>query len=666
MTDPGKKISKNSALHIYRALLKPRLIEERMLSLLRQSKITKWFSGIGQEAISVGLTLSVDKDDYILPMHRNLGVFTTREVSLYPLFCQLFGKAEGFTGGRDRSFHFGLPDKKIIGMISHLAATMPVADGLALALKLSHKNNVAFSFCGDGATSEGDFHEALNLAAVWELPVVFVIENNGYGLSTPVSEQYACDDLADRAAGYGMESMIIDGNDIFDVMSAVDRARRLALTGKPVLIEAKTFRMRGHEESSGTFYVPDLLFENWVDKDPVARFEKWMLDQGYFEKPDEFEEIRKEVKSEFEAPLKKALKSAEPEFDKEKELGDAWFINSSATSERKTDVESHEKCERRFIDGIQKALYQAFEEDPSFVLMGQDIAEYGGVFKVSEGFVEKFGKERIRNTPIIESGAVGASIGLSLGGYKPVLEMQFADFISCAYNQIANNVSKSVYRWMPSLNLTIRAPHGAGIGSGPFHSQSPEGWFMQHPGLRILVPATVEDAQNMLYTSLFDENPVLFFEHKKLYRSIRDTVPEKCRIVDLERAKTHKKGNDAVIITYGMGVHWALKTAESFSAKKGYSIEVLDLRSLAPIDWLSISSSLKKTGKVLLLQEPSEILGPMSEISAGISENYFEHLDAPIMRCSSLNMPVPFNKNLENKYLASSRLSGLLNNLLIY
>jgi len=666
MTDPEKKISKNSALHIYRALLKPRLIEEKMLSLLRQSKITKWFSGIGQEAISVGLTLSVDKDDYILPMHRNLGVFTTREVSLYPLFCQLFGKADGFTGGRDRSFHFGLPDKKIVGMISHLAATMPVADGLALALTLSKKNNVAFSFCGDGATSEGDFHEALNLAGVWELPVVFVIENNGYGLSTPVSEQYACDDLADRAAGYGMESMIIDGNDIFDVMSVVEKARSLALTGKPVLIEAKTFRMRGHEESSGTFYVPDLLIENWAEKDPVARFEKWMIDQGYFEKPDDFEEIRKEVKNEFEAPLKKALKSPEPEFDREKEVGDAWFINSAAASKRKADVDSQEKCERRFIDGIQTALFQAFEEDPSFVLMGQDIAEYGGVFKVSEGFVKKFGKERIRNTPIIESGAVGASIGLSLGGYKPVLEMQFADFISCAYNQIANNVSKSVYRWMPSLNLTIRAPHGAGIGSGPFHSQSPEGWFMQHPGLRILVPATVEDAQNMLYTSLFDENPVLFFEHKKLYRSIRDTVPEKCRIVDLESAKIQKKGSDAVIITYGMGVHWALKTAELFSAEKDYSIEVLDLRSLAPIDWLSISKSLKKTGKVLLLQEPSEIMGPMSEISAGISENYFEYLDAPIMRCSSLNMPVPFNKNLENEYLASSRLSGLLKDLLMY
>lgn len=666
MIDPGKKISKKSALHIYRALLMPRLIEERMLSLLRQNKITKWFSGIGQEAISVGLTLCADKDDFILPMHRNLGVFTTRQVPLYPLFCQLFGKADGFTGGRDRSFHFGLPEKKIIGMISHLAATMPVADGLALAQKLKKNKNVAFSFCGDGATSEGDFHEALNLAGVWKLPVVFVIENNGYGLSTPVSEQYACDDLADRAAGYGLESMIIDGNDIFDVMASVEKARTLALNGNPVLIEAKTFRMRGHEESSGTFYVPDLLFDNWSDRDPIARFEKWLLDHGYIDNSDGTDEIKNEVKNEFESLLKKALKSPEPEFNKEKEVGDAWFINSSDKPERETDVKSHEKCERRFIDGIQSALYQAFEEDPSFILMGQDIAEYGGVFKVSEGFVEKFGKERIRNTPIIESGAVGASIGLSLDGYKPVLEMQFADFISCAYNQIANNVSKSVYRWMPSLNLTIRAPHGAGIGSGPFHSQSPEGWFMQHFGLRILVPATVEDAQNMLYTALYDKNPVLFFEHKKLYRSLKETVPEKCRIVDLDRSKIQREGSDALIITYGLGVHWALEVAERYSEQEGLSIEVLDLRTLAPIDWLSISESLKKTGKVLLLQEPPEILGPMSEISAGISENYFEYLDAPIIRCSSLNMPIPFNKNLENKYLANSRLAGLLDKLMKY
>ncbi len=666
MIDTTKKISKKTALYIYRSLLRPRLIEKRMLSLLRQNKISKWFSGIGQEAIAVGLTLSSDKDDYILPMHRNLGVFTTRNVPLYPLFCQLFGKADGFTLGRERSFHFGLIDKRIVGMVSHLAATMPIADGLALALKLKQKKNVVFSFCGDGATSEGDFHEALNLAGVWKLPVVFMIENNGYGLSTPVSEQYACENLVDRATGYGLEGMLIDGNDIFAVRETVQRARNLALNGTPVLIEAKTFRMRGHEEASGTLYVPDKLLDEWAEKDPVKRFEDWLIENKLIEGPSILEDIKNEIKTEFEPELKKALRADEPVFDENKEIQDAWFVKSDSLNKKSVSISATEKkCERRFIDAIQHALKQAFTEDESFLLLGQDVAEYGGVFKVTEGFLDLFGKNRIRNTPIIESGAIGAAIGLSVEGFKPVVEMQFADFISCGYNQIINNLSKGRYRWMPPLNVTIRAPHGAGIGAGPFHSQSPEGWFMQHSGLRIIVPGTVEDAQDMLYSSLFDPNPVLFFEHKKLYRSIRKLVPEQCRIVDLEKASVLKEGRDALIITYGMGIHWALEIAETYD-KKGVALAVLDLRSLAPIDWDTITDCVKATGKVLLLQETSEIMGPMSEISAGITERCFEYLDAPVIRCSSLNTPIPFNKNLEQGYLASYRLRDRIEKLLHY
>lgn len=662
MIHAKQKVSKESALNTYRQLLLPRLIEEKMLNLLRQNKISKWFSGIGQEAISVGVASSVSTNDYLLPMHRNLGVFTTRGVPLYTLFAQLFGKADGFTGGRDRSFHFGTTEHHIFGMISHLAATMPVADGIALAQKLKGEDRIAVSFCGDGGTSEGDFHEALNLAGVWKLPVIFVIENNGYGLSTPVSEQYACENLVDRAAGYGIEGMLIDGNDYFDVSNSFKKARKLALKGKPVLIEAKTFRMRGHEEASGTFYVDDAEFEKWKPKDPIFRFEQWLKSEEIVTDSIEFEQIRKSLKKEFEPDLHKALKAEEPQFDEQTERTRAAF---SPILKKSSAPLSNTRSEKRMVDAVQLAHRQAFDEDDTFLLLGQDVAEYGGVFKVSEGFVERYGKDRIRNTPIIESGAIGAAIGLALEGFKPVVEMQFADFITCGFNQIVNNLTKGRYRWMPDLNVTIRAPHGAGVGAGPFHSQSPESWFMGLPGLRVLVPSSVGDAQNMLYTALFDPNPVLFFEHKKLYRSIKEVTPDQCQITDLHKARVVREGDDATIITFGYGVHWVAEIAENY-AENGIEIEILDLRTLAPLDLDSIRETVTRTGKVLLLEEASEIMGPMSEVSAYISENCFDMLDAPVMRCSSIHTPIPFSKELEKGYLADYQLEKKLERLLNY
>lgn len=662
MIHPTKNITKDQAVDLYKKLLLPRRIEERMINLLRQGKISKWFSGIGQEAISVGATATLQDEDYLLPMHRNLGLFTTRGIDLYKLFCQLLGKAGGFTGGRDRSFHFGSMENHIVGMISHLAATLPVADGLALAAKMKDKGNVICSFCGDGATSEGDFHEALNLAAVWELPVIFIIENNGYALSTPTSEQYACQHLLNRAIGYGLAGLKVDGNNIFNVMDEMVEARKTALRGQPVLIEAKTFRMRGHEEASGTSYIPDELFEEWEQRDPIIQLKEWMKNKELVTSEEEFSEIKDQVDQQFEPELERALQADEPVFN-EKEETKAIFapVELPATSHSSDGT----KSEKRFVDGISNALRQAFEEDESYIMLGQDIAEYGGVFKVTEGFSEQFGKDRIRNTPIIESGAVGAAIGLALEGFKPVVEMQFADFISCGFNQVINNLAKSHYRWTPPLNVTIRAPHGAGVGAGPFHSQSPEGWFMQHPGLKIVVPSTVEDAQNLLYSSLLDPNPVLFFEHKKLYRSLKSQTPDRCYPEEIGKAKVQREGTDATIVSYGLGVHWALELAEKYH-QKGTELEIIDLRCLQPIDFETLNQSISKTNRALLLQEPSMTLGPMSEISALITENCFEHLDAPIIRCSSLDIPVPFNKELEKRFLASNRLETTLEKLLQY
>jgi len=661
MIKPKKKLADEQALTLYRKLLLPRRIEERMLKMLRRGIISKWFSGIGQEAIAVGVASALDKQDYLLPMHRNLGLFTTRGIDLYRLFCQWMGKIDGFTNGRDRSFHFGTMQKRIVGMVSHLAATMPIADGLALSSKLRGSDFVACSFCGDGATSEGEFHEALNLAAVWELPVIFMVENNGYGLSTPTNEQYACDDLVDRAQGYGLRSVQIDGNDIFDVMDAVSEAREYALKGEPTLIEAKTFRMRGHEEASGTFYVPDEKFEKWAKKDPIDRMAQWLKEKQLVSGDDELASIQKEVDESFADQLDRAIEADDPVFDPQKEE-QALFTSADFPHPHKTNGSSSEK---RFVDAIQFSLRQAFEEDEDFIIMGQDIAEYGGVFKVTEGFVDQFGKDRVRNTPIIEAGALGCAVGLALEGLKPVVEMQFADFITCGFNQIVNNIAKGQYRWMPPINITIRCPHGAGVGAGPYHSESPEGWFMQHPGLKIVVPATVADAQNLLYSALHDPNPVLFFEHKKLYRSIREVTPDQCEPEELGKARIFREGRDATIVTYGMGVHWAQDIAEEYS-NNGTELEIVDLRCLNPLDMDTVKKSVSKTNKVLLLQEPSKTLGPMSEISSLITEQCFEELDAPILRCSSLDIPVPFHSNLEKGYLANARLEETLQRLLLY
>lgn len=670
---PSNKLflTQTDAPVLYRRLIQPRRIEEKMLKLLRQNRISKWFSGIGQEAIAVGTALSLKPEDTIMTMHRNLGIFTTREVPLYPLFCQLLGKKDGFSKGRERSFHFGIPSYNIVGMISHLAAMLPVGAGFALASKLDKANKVALAFCGEGSTSEGDFHEALNLAAVWDLPIIFLIENNGYALSTPTSEQYRCNSIVDKASGYGIKGIQVDGNSLSDVMEAVSDAREFAVREqKPILIEAMTFRMRGHEEASGTAYVPQKLLDEWARKDPIIQFEEFLLRENMLDK-HEMEIIRAEADDYFKDDLERALRADEPVFDEETE-SNAIFAPAPETllmnkrNGNSNGLSSAETQTLRFVDAIQASLDYAMSENDKTLIMGQDIAEYGGVFKITEGFLDKFGRERVRNTPIIESGVVGAAIGLAMTGYRPVVEMQFADFITCAFNQIVNNVAKSHYRWSPPLNITIRAPHGAGVGAGPFHSQSPESWFMQHPGIKVVVPSSVEDAFNLLYSSIHDPNPVLFLEHKMLYRSLKGEVSQTPVYEKLGKARVVKEGKDLSIITYGMGVHWALEATEAFKLTHNVDIEVIDLRTLMPLDMETVEASIQKTNMAVLLEESSSVLGPMAEVSAQITERCFSALDAPLLRCSSLFTPVPVNKTLEKGYLAQNRLYETIEKLLSY
>ncbi|WP_034258204.1 alpha-ketoacid dehydrogenase subunit alpha/beta [Altibacter lentus] len=645
-------------ISLYKAMLKPRLIEEKMLILLRQGKISKWFSGIGQEAISVGVTAVLDKEEYILPMHRNLGVFTSRDIPLYRLFSQWQGKANGFTKGRDRSFHFGTQEFKIVGMISHLGPQFGVADGIALGNKLKKNNQVCAVFTGEGGTSEGDIHEALNVASVWQLPVLFCVENNGYGLSTPTREQYFCEHIADRGKGYGMESHIIEGNNIIEVYTKLKTiVECMRKEPRPVLLEFKTFRMRGHEEASGTKYVPQDLMDQWAAKDPLENYAEYLRNANILTEEDEVS-FKSEIVHEINENLDIAFDEAEIKAVESNELNDVYkeFVYQEVKENNETE-------ELRLIDAISQGLKQSMERHDNLVLMGQDIAEYGGVFKITEGFVEAFGKERVRNTPICESAIVSAAMGLSITGFKAMVEMQFADFVTSGFNPIINYLAKSHYRWNEKADVVIRMPCGAGVGAGPFHSQTNEAWFTHTPGLKVVYPAFPYDAKGLLATSIEDPNPVLFFEHKALYRSVRQQVPTNYYTLPLGKAALLQEGEDVTVITYGAGVHWALDTLTHLPDVKA---DVLDLRTLLPLDTDAIFASVKKTGKVIILQEDSLFGGIASDISALISENCFQYLDAPIKRVASLETPIPFASQLEAQYLPKGKFKQQLLDLLHY
>ena len=650
--------SNEELIDLYEQILRPRLIEEKMLILLRQGKISKWFSGIGQEAVSVGSVQAIDSDEYILPMHRNLGVFTGRDVPYERLFAQFQGKLGGFTKGRDRSFHFGTKEHHIVGMISHLGPQMALADGIALANKLKKDKKVTLVFTGDGASSEGDFHEALNVAAVWDLPVIFVIENNGYGLSTPSEQQFRFKHFTDKGPAYGIEAVQVDGNNLLEVHETIsDLAKDMRKNPKPVILEALTFRMRGHEEASGTKYVPKALLDKWSKKDPVVNYEQFLLKEKVLTK-SKIEEIKKVIKKDIESGLEIAYAEELPSASTEQETSDLFTDYQQTVVSPKTDTHS----EKRMVDAISDALNQSMEEYPNLVLMGQDIADYGGVFKITEGFLEKYGKDRVRNTPLCESAIIGTALGLSINGYKAMVEMQFADFVTCGFNQIVNNLAKSHYRWGQNADVVVRMPTGAGVAAGPFHSQSNEAWFFHTPGLKIVYPSNPRDAKGLLNAAIEDPNPYLFFEHKALYRSLTGEVPDDYYTIEVGKAALAAEGDELSVITYGMGVHWTQQAIKELNIQA----DVLDLRTLLPWDKDAVMETVKKTNKVLVLHEDTLTGGIGAEIAAWISENCFEYLDAPVMREASLDTPVPFSPPLETNFLPQSRLRIKLQELLSY
>ena len=652
------ELNQNLLIKLYKGIIKPRMIEEKMLILLRQGKISKWFSGIGQEAISVGVTMALDYDEYVLPMHRNLGVFTSKDIPLNRLFSQFQGKLNGFTKGRDRSFHFGSKDHNIVGMISHLGPQMGVADGIALANKIKKNKKITAVFTGDGGASEGDFHEAINVAAVWELPVIFVIENNGYGLSTPNNEQFKCEKFSDKGIGYGIEAYTIDGNNIVEVFNKVTEIKKqMLIDSKPVILECMTFRMRGHEEASGIKYVPKEILNKWSKKDPVISYEDFLISKKILDNSKVIkikDELNKEITSAWNIADKED--SIQPILDYE--INDVYSLK-----DYKHYSASDKLKNKRFVDAISDALFQSMQKHENLIIMGQDIADYGGVFKITDGFIEEFGKERIRNTPICESVILSAGLGLSINGVKSVIEMQFADFVSSGFNAIVNNLAKTHYRWGENVDVVVRMPTGGGVAAGPFHSQSNESWFTHTPGLKVVYPAFPSDAKGLLISSINDPNPVMFFEHKALYRSISADISDDYFSIEIGKANLVQEGNDVSIITYGMGVHWAI---EVLNQNKNINADLVDLRSLVPLDEETIINSVKKTGKVIILHEDCMIGGFGADIAFLINENCFEFLDAPVARASSLNTPVPFSPALENQFLPKKRFEDKLFQLLAY
>lgn len=676
---------------LYEALCLVREFDDRVSILHKQGKIVGGaYSGRGQEAIQVGICQVLQDGDVIFPLHRDLGVPLLRGIDPGIVMAGLLGRREGLSGGRDSFLHTGDPAKGVVGATSMLGATLPVATGVALAFKLRKWKSISVALFGEGASSRGDFHEALNFAGIHKLPVIYLCENNFYAYSTPTRLQMPVETVAERAEAYGMKGVRVNGNDLLRVLSVTEEAARRARAGEgPTLIECLTYRIHGHSEHDPAKYREQEELVEWEGRDPIDLFELHLAKRGH-DVPTLREEVRLKVREIADRAI--AIAEASPLPDPEAALEAIWCLPDTApagpapapsgprpsgpTAEAAgglpvraeipdgtmhwdqtagADPASHTKEGTTYIEALRLALDEEMDRDENVILLGEDIGALGGAFGVTKGLIEKYGDQRVIDTPISESLIIGAAVGAGIVGMRPVAEMQFADFISCGFDQIVNTAATLSYRHSGRVapRLVIRAPSGARIHGGLFHSQNVESFFLSTPGLKIVAPATAADARGLMKAAIRDDNPVLFLEYKYLYRRERAKLSASGDVVPIGVAVVKRPGRDLSIVTYGPTLPICLEAADALSAE-GIEAEVVDLRTIKPLDMEMIRASVERTGRLLIVHEDRRFNGLGAEIAARIAEEMFEFLDAPIMRVASLDTHYAFSPPMEDAILPNT------------
>ena len=609
---------------------------------------------IGQEAVAVGAIAALRPDDYITSTHRGHGHAIAKGQDLRAMLAELLGKETGVCRGRGGSMHLADLERGNLGANGIVAGGIPVAVGAGLSIRMQGQDRVVLCFFGDGAANHGNFHEGLNMAAIWRLPVVFLCENNQYAMSMAVRRAMAVPRVADRAVAYGIPGETVDGMDVVAVYRAVRAAVERARRGEgPTLIEAITYRYRGHSKSDRQVYRTKDEVQAWMARDPIARLREALIARGWLSEAEAaaLEERAREAVAE---ALRAAEGDPEPEVAQltegvyaEDPLFPPRWIRQAFGSEVPVEPPAGTR-ELSYAEALREAMAQAMAADERVFLMGEDIGVYGGAFGVTQGLIERFGPERVRDTPISENTIVGAGVGAALTGMRPIVEMQFMDFVTLAMEQTVLQAAKVRYMFggKARVPLVLRLPGGSGTGAAAQHSESLEAWFVHVPGLKVVAPATPYDAKGLLLAALADDNPVIFVEHKLLYRT-RGLVPEEPYLVPLGKAAVRRPGRHLTIVAYSIAVLRALEAAERLAAE-GIEAEVIDLRTLKPYDAETVIASVKKTGKLLIVHEAPLLGGFGGELAAAVAQSEaFAYLEAPIVRLGGADVPIPYHPRLE-------------------